>query len=112
MTNGVQSPEREALYRNEKTVDGEKRAMWKPDQKNLSLMKNLAGKSTTKEDLVMSFCARTCPMEKSFTLLDQHTKIAGWDLDSGILKAEKPDPLSAFALQVLKPSSDTKGDEK
>lgn len=78
----------------------------------MSWIKDSDWKSKRKEDLFMTFCAGICHIAKACTLLDQHRKLVGCDLDSHALSAAEPDVLYTFALQVLNLTSDTTVDNK
>lgn len=112
MMNIPRVPREEVLYRSEGRGSRGRRAMWRPEQKNVSWMKDLVGKFTRGRDVVMDFCTGTYPTAKTSMLLDQHRKFVGCDLDSDLLMAAKPDLLLTFALQVLNPKSDITGDEE
>lgn len=94
-------PREEDLYRNKATESREKRAMWKPEQKNVSWMKDLDGKLTRGRDLVMDFCEDTCPTRLACMLLNQFKKFSGCDLDSKVLSATEPDLVLTLASQRL-----------
>lgn len=74
-------------------------AMWRPEQKKLSLMKNFAGKFSRGGKLNMDFCPGTRPTAKACMLLDQRRTFPECDLDSVVLSTVESDP-STFALQM------------
>lgn len=61
-----------------------------PEQKIMSWLKDSAGESTRKGDLVMDLSITTCSRAKAFVLLDQHRKFSGYNLDSDLLSTVEP----------------------
>lgn len=55
--------------------------------------------------LMMDLCVVTCSTARACTLLDQHRKFFGCDVDLDVLIATKPDLALTFAFQVLNPKS-------
>lgn len=96
-------PQEKALYPNEKSGSCEKRAVWRPEQKLLSLMKDLAGKLTKSGDSVVELCAFSCLMARRCTLLDLTKKSVGCDFHSEVSKTAnfRPSLSTSFATFEL-----------
>lgn len=64
MTNVSRVSRKETLHCTKTTVRLERLALVRPEQKNVSSMKDLVRKLTRGEELTVSFCACTCPTAK------------------------------------------------
>lgn len=112
MTNIRRVLGKDVLYQKDRTTSRGKRAMLKPEQRNLSWMKILAWKVTREGNMVRDFCAGSFLTAKACMLLDRHRKYVRCELDSDVLSAAKSHALPTSALQVLSPNSDIVGDDE
>lgn len=90
-------PKKKMLYQDEGTSRARRRAMWRPQQKNVFYIKDLVRKFSRLRDVVIDFCTGTCSAEKACMLLDQHRKFVECDLNSEMLTAAETVLLLVFA---------------
>lgn len=107
MMNISRVPRKRTLYRNDRTDFRGKRAMWSPQQKYLSWLRDKTRDLGRGRDSVMTFSFGTCIMAKMHTLFHQAREFAGCKLDSDVLRAAESDFSLTFGLEVLSPNFDT-----
>lgn len=97
------------LNRNEDTPKAGNRAMWRPEHKKLSRMKNMGWKLSRPGDLLMDYCAVKCSTTEACLLADQHRKFVVCGIDSEPGTAAEPDPVLPFGSQMQNTKSDISG---
>lgn len=97
---------KEVLYRDESTTRAGIRAIWRPEQKHVSWVKNLMRNFSRPEHLVMDFFADTCSTAKASMLPDQRRTFVGCKMNSKLLTTAEAKRLLATAFRVLNPKCD------
>lgn len=101
MTNISRLLRKKMLSLHKPTSRAEKWAMWRPEQKNVSGMRDLLQRFTTAGELVVDFCARTCSTAIARMFLNQYGKILESDVDPEVVDAAERGLLLTRAPQML-----------
>ena len=91
------------------SVESGKFRMLRPEQKNISVMKDIVSKFSKPGDLVMDPFSGTCSTAKACLSLNKHRRFVGCELDENCLKQSIEGVLKVFAEQVLSDTSDIHG---
>lgn len=82
MSSITRVPRKEVLYRDYGAPGTGRRAVWRPERKNMSCMKDAGRTSSTRADMVRELCAPTCSTAESCMMLDHNRKFVRRNVDS------------------------------
>lgn len=102
MSNIRRLSRKEVLYRDEGSSRAGQRAVWRPEQKDISRMKEIVRNLSRPEDMVPYTRVATCSTAKEYMLLEQQRKIVRCSLASKVLNAAQADLVLRPVSQLLR----------
>lgn len=111
MNNIGKLPHEEIVFR-QQCGDSGRKSMARPEQKNVSWMRDVIRKFTKPGMVVVDCCAGTLAVGKAGLSLPEHRRVILCDVDSDVVRQSMPSLVLVFAKQVLSDASDIVGNDE